>query len=82
MAKNPNKNPDKGFRDELAKASSLKPQQAKKKFTWHKNVSGGEAAPQDMGTTRRMHSGAEVKPSTTNYSSEMAEFLRKRKAKA
>lgn len=81
MAKNPNRSPDKGFSKELASSPKLKPATAKKKFTWHKTVSGGEAKPDDMGTTRRLNQQREAAPADSNYSDEMGEMLRKRKAK-
>lgn len=81
MAKNPNRNPDKGFSKELAKAPKMEPAQAKKQFTWRKSVSGGEAKPQDMGTTRRINQQRPAAPADSNYSDEIGDMLKKRRAK-
>ena len=80
MAKNPNRSPDKGFIGEIESSPQIKPQQAKKRFTWHKDVSGGESSPQDMGTTQRLKKQAAVAP-TKQAVAETAEHIANRRRK-
>ncbi len=81
MAKNPNKNPDKGFRGELERAPKMPDAKAKPKFTWHKNVSGGEAKPQNMGTTQRLAKQTAARPADSNLANELANHITKRREK-
>lgn len=71
MAKNPNRNPEKGFLDEISsdlhKAEKVK---ASKPFTWGKPVSGGESRPNQMNVPRRLNEQSKIGRPKTNLVSE------------
>jgi hypothetical protein len=71
--------PDKGFADELEKASSLKPAQAKKPFTWHKTVSGTPPTSNDSGVAKQAQGMRKAPSGPSNFVGEQRGKINKRR---
>lgn len=81
MAKNPNKNPEKGFLDELTDPGSYVPDKAKapqKPFIYDKPVAGGESRPNQMNVPRRLNEQKKVGRPKSSMASEMIANVAKR----
>lgn len=78
MAKSPNKTPNKGFIQELAKPKQAS--QPKTKLDWSKPVTETKAV-QNLGTTRRLEKYKAAQDPASNMADELATHIQQRRAK-
>lgn len=77
-AKNPNKNPNKGFINEMAQQPKLPASKAKKSFTWSGPVTAPDAA-KPMATPRRLQNQTAVAAPSSSLGNEIQKVANKRR---